>query len=283
MKRIVLLLLVSFLCLSLCSCQSMLQKAKSAITGEEISQMPEDYVTTLSNEQFEYELYKEYVKVISYLAEETEVTIPSEIDGKPVRVIGSLCFHQTADVTTVIIPDSVTEIEGSAFYYADALVSIVIPDSVERIGSRAFAWCNSLTSIDLGARITEIPEYCFNHCASLTSVTIPASVTKIGQRAFSFCDSLSDQIVPATVAEVGLRAFSGCPKLEFCTFENGDTSLASDVFTDSKAVVIIAPDSSRVKDYCTEYKMRWSTSKDISATLLGGSDESADASSDASK
>ena len=105
MKKISLVLSVIQLSVSLCSCESFLAEIKSAVTGEEISKKPDDYIVTESNEQFEYELYDDYVKIISYLAEETEVTIPSEIKEKPVRVIGSLCFHQTADVTSVIIPE----------------------------------------------------------------------------------------------------------------------------------------------------------------------------------
>lgn len=275
MKKILLLALALMLCISLCSCDSLLKKVKTAVTGEEESVMPADYITTLENEQFSYELYEGYVKIIEYLGEESELTIPSEIDNKPVKVIGSLCFFDNeTKITSVIIPESVTTIEASAFYYADNLVSVTIPDSVTSIGSRAFAWCNALESFTFGAGVTEIPEYCFNHCASLINVAIPADIKKIGLRAFSYCDKLNDQIIPATVESVGERAFAGCPALEFITFENASISLGKDIFAESNNVVILAAENSAAMNYCAEYNLRWSVSKDIEAIVLGSSEES---------
>lgn len=271
MKKTAVLLLAVLLCLTLCSCDTLLQKAKSAVTGEEISEMPEDYVATLQNEDYEYELYETYVKIIHYLGTETVVTIPQTIEDKPVTVIGSFCFHDTeAEITGVNIPDSIIEIEEGAFYLAESLVSITVPDSVKKIGPRAFAWCNGLETVNLGNGITEIPEYCFNHCNSLVSVTIPSGITKIGLRAFSFCEKLSDQVVHSSVAEVGERAFSGCPALQYVTFENPSVVLGAEMFADSPNVIVISNENSSAMKYCAENGLRWSISKDIEAVVLGG-------------
>lgn len=271
MKKILLLILAAMLCICLCSCDSLLQRAKSAITGEEISQMPDDYIATIENEQYTYELYESYVKIIEYRAEETEITIPDEIDGRPVTVIGSLCFFETP-VVSVTIPSSVKTIEASAFYYADALKSITIPDTVERIQMRAFGWCNSLESIVLGSGIAEIPDYCFNHCSALTSVEIPSNVNTIGLRAFSYCEKLSEQVIPATVETVGERAFVSCTALDFITFENPSVTLGASMFDETENVVIIAAENSNAYNYCVENNLRWSTSKSVEAVILGNED-----------
>ena len=277
MKKFALILLAGLLCLSLCSCENILQKAKSAVTGEPIPQMPEDYVTTLENETYSYELYKTYVKVVKYLGEDTEVTVPDKIDDLPVTVIGSLCFHDTeAKVTTVNIPVSVTTIEESAFYLAESIVSITVPDTVTKIGSRAFAWCNSLETVEIGSGINEIPEYCFNHCSSLKNVTIPVGITKIGLRAFSYCSKLEEQTIPSNVSEVGERAFAGCSSLKYVVFDNPNVSLGNNMFDNTDNVVVIASEGSSGKNYCENNKLRWSTSKDIEAVVLGGDDSSAD-------
>lgn len=269
MKKILLLLLAAILCLSLCSCDTILKKAKTAVTGEEESEMPEDYIATLENDQFSYEVYEEYIKLTKYTAIETSVEIPSEIDGKPVTTIGSLCFHDTeALVTSVNIPSSVTTIEESAFYYADHLLTIRIPDSVTKIGSRAFAWCNSLESVSFGAGVTEIPDYCFNHCASLTTLIIPSKITKIGIRAFSYCDNLIEMVVPSNVLEVGERAFAGCPMLEFVTINNDSVQLGKNIFEECERLSVIASENSNAMNYCAEYQLRWSTSKDIEAIII---------------
>ncbi len=279
MKKIMLLMLTVMLCVTLCSCDSILKRAKSMVTGEEEPEMPKDYIATLENDEYSYELYDEYVKIIKYLVEDgdTTVTVPSEIDGKPVTVIGSLCFYDIdTAVVAVNIPDSVTTIEESAFYYADKLVSIVIPDSVTSIGSRAFAWCNSLETVTFGKNITEIPEYCFNHCAAMETLTIPSTVTKIGVRAFSYCENLKEIVVPKEITELGDRAFSGCPLLEFVTFENPDITLGTNIFESSDNVVVLAPDNTNAKKYCEDNNLRWSTSKDIEAVVLGGDESSAE-------
>lgn len=268
MKRLLLVVLVLTMCLSLCSCDNLLQKAKSYITGQEISQMPEDYVTTLENDEFIYELYKTYVKITEYKAEATEVKIPSEIDGKPVKVIGSLCFFETAPVTSVEIPDSVETIEASAFYYAENLVSITIPDSVTTIEMRAFAWCNLLESVKLGSGITEIPEYCFNHCISLKNIEIPDNVAKIGARAFSYCQKLSEVTVSKNIESVGDRAFVDCDALEYLIIENDAVALGVNLIENSDKAVIIAAENSASYQYCAENGIRWSTSKSVDAVIL---------------
>ncbi len=283
MKKILLMSLVFLLCISMCSCDAALKSIKEKVTGEAEPEMPADYITTLENEQFSYELYDGYVKVIKYIGETTDVVIPSEIDDKPVTVIGNLCFFDTtAKVTSVVIPDSVTTIESSAFYYADRLTAIKIPDSVTSLGSRAFAWCESLESVTFGKNITDIPEFCFNHCSSLVSLNIPAYIKSIGLRAFSYCEKLQEEVIPASVQSIGERAFSGCPALEFVTVSNPSATLGSDVFDGSPNVAVIASDNSTAKNYCIEYNLRWTTSKDIEAVALGTPDESSDDTSDAS-
>lgn len=271
MKRFLLLLLVALLCLTLCSCDTLLKKAKSAVTGVEESQMPDDYLTSAENDDFSYDVYKEYIKLTKYIAEDGngEVVIPSVIDGKPVKVIGSLCFFETESiVTSVKIPSSVNEIEENAFYYADKLESIRVPDSVTVIGSRAFAWCKSLKSISFGSGVTEIPTYCFNQCESLESVIIPSKITKIGVRAFSYCTSVKEFTVPSNIAELQDRAFDGCSSLEFISINNPEIVIGEYVLNGCEKVVVLAADESNAKLYCAEKGIRWSTSKDIPAIVI---------------
>lgn len=277
MKKILLLLLALMMCISLCSCDSLLKKAKSMVTGEAESEMPRDYIATLENETFAYELYDEYVKLIEYIAPESEntvVDIPTEIDGRPVTVIGSLCFYETANkVTQVNISSSVTTIDENAFYYVEGITAITIPDNVKKIGSRAFAWCNNLETVTLGAGITMIPEFCFNHCSALKTINVPESVTKISTRAFSYCDSLTEFVVPQNVKEIGDRVFDSCTNLEYLYFEGSDTVIGSNLFENSEKTVVISADGSTAKAYCEQNGLRWSTSKDVEAIVPGESSE----------
>lgn len=278
MKKSLLILTAFLLCISLSSCDKILGMAKSAVTGEEVSKPPEDFIATIEGEEFTYDLYKEYVKITAYVGEDADVEIPSEIDDRPVRVIGALCFNKTP-VVNVVISESVKLIETSAFYYANALKKIVIPDTVETIETRAFGWCDSLEEVVIGKGISEIPDYCFNHCISLTSITIPENITRIGIRAFSYCEKFDNVTIPKSVTAVGDLAFAVCPSLKSVVIQNNDAVLGKDLFSESAQAVVISEMNSKPYEYCVENNLFWANDINSEPTRLGDSiDDNADVS-----
>ena len=78
---------------------------------------------------------------------DTDLVIPSTIDGYSVTRIGYMAFYNCSELMSLIVPDSVTSIGNAAFRDCSGLTSITIPDSVTSVGDYAFAWCDSLTSI----------------------------------------------------------------------------------------------------------------------------------------
>jgi len=112
------------------------------------------------------------------------VTIPREINGKPVTSIANFAFNGTGEnikLTSVAIPNSVTSIGQHAFANND-LTNVTIPNSVTSIEYGAFQG-NRLTSVTIPSSVTTIGEQAF-WANRLTSVTIPSSVTSIGKNAF---------------------------------------------------------------------------------------------------
>ena len=284
MKRLLLLLVVFVMCLSLASCDVLLNKARELVTGEEVEKPPKDFVASFEDVPFNYDLYEEYIILTKYTGDELEVVVPSEIDGVKVTTIGSGCFNDLEiKITSVKIPNSVTTIQDSAFFYADALVAIEIPDSVTSLGERAFSWCNSLQSVTFGKGITEIPDYCFNHCSSLKTLELPTWINKIGTRAFSYCESLAEFTVRSNINELGNMVFYSCPVLKYVVFENGATNLGENVFAECPELAVIAPENSTVMEYCRENGLRFSTSKDIEAVILGKNEVDSSEASEESK
>ena len=112
-----------------------------------------------------------------------------------VTSIGALAFNsfgEYSNLTSVIIPNSVTSIGNGAFSGCSGLTSVSIPNSLTSLGTGIFSGCSSLASVTIPNSVTSIGAYAFRECSSLTSVTIPNSVTQIAQDAFSGCSNLKE-------------------------------------------------------------------------------------------
>ena len=156
----------------------------------------------------------------------------------PVTSIGERAFDWRTSLTSVTIPDSVTEIGGWAFSDC-SLTSVTIPNSVTSIGNYAFDGCTSLTSVTIPDSVTSIGFHAFFYCKSLASVTIPDSVTSIGAEAFSKCTSLTSVTIGNSVTSIGDSAFSFCTSLTSITIPNSVTSIGYDAFEGCTGELII--------------------------------------------
>ena len=149
----------------------------------------------------------------------TEIVIPADIDGCPVKTIESWVFRLCSNLTSVTIPEGVTFIGDAAFFGCSSLSSVTIPNSVTTIDVAAFGECRNLTSVILGNQLTTIGNEAFKQCSSLTSITIPNSVTSIGSWAFYNCSRLLSVTIPNCVTTIGENAFNGCNGLKMITSE----------------------------------------------------------------
>ena len=61
--------------------------------------------------------------------------------------IGNYTFYKCTSLTSVVIPEGVTDIGESVFENCTSLTSVVIPEGVTSIGAFAFCDCTSLTSV----------------------------------------------------------------------------------------------------------------------------------------
>ena len=110
---------------------------------------------------------------------------------------------------------------------AQEMTTVMIPATVTKIGDGAFHFCRKLERViflsDEKAEtdnesqrhgIKSIGAYAFEGCVSLKQFTVPDSVTSIGERAFAKCCNLTQIEIFDNVISIGKDAFAECPCLE---------------------------------------------------------------------
>ena len=200
----------------------------------------------------------------------------------PVTSIDALAFFWCTEMTSIVIPNSLTEIGQEAFARCPGLANIVvesgnprfdsrdncnaiietadntliigcknttIPNSVTSVGDWAFYFCSGLTSIDIPNSVTEIGYGAFDICTGLTSINLGNSVTSIGDWAFDKCERLTSIDIPNSVTKIGDGAFYYCDGLTNIVIPNSVTSIGDSAFYDCwrlKDVYCYIADLSRV-------------------------------------
>ena len=168
-----------------------------------------DGLQAKSEGDFTYSISGSEVTITGYNTEPSgKLTIPTEIDSKPVTTIGDSAFSSCVGITEVDMPSVVT-IEGNAFCSCEKIVSINAPELVT-IGENAFECCYALKTLSL-PKVETIGDYAFSCCYALETVTLP-KVKTIGEQAFYDNDTLETVIMPV-VDIIGYQAFYSCDNL----------------------------------------------------------------------
>ena len=176
--------------------------------------------------------------------------------------IGANAISKTG-LETIVIPDTVTEMGGSALAYNDNLKNVTLSKSMTAVPSRGFVGCESLTELTLPASIQDCgvtdTSVAFNDCTSLQNIyvadgslyfksvdgvlfdknganlryypegrtaesyRIPEGTIRVGGNAFAGNLFLKSVSYPTTLERIGTKAFFGCENLKDYYF-NGMTA-----------------------------------------------------------
>lgn len=200
--------------------------------------------------------------ITKYNGTDTVVVIPSKINGVTVTTIGTDAFLGL-NITSVTIPDSVTEIGSNAFADCTNLTSVnyagdwsnltiqsgnpAVQDAAnEQLFDFAFTPDNTAvivnnykckgTAADVtipsrykGKPVTAINNAAFPNSA-VTSVTIPDSITSIPDAAFVNCSKLTNISIPNSVTYIGFSAFSSCTSLKSITLPSSLSTIGNSAF-----------------------------------------------------
>lgn len=156
----------------------------------------------------------------------SEITLPTELDGKKVIAVANNGFRGTERLKKVFVPKGYLEIGTDAFSGCSNLTLVelaanlkVSEESADRsaeenagmiIGHSAFANCVALATVEFGVNVKEIGEYAFKN-TRITRAELTA-VTKIGDHAFEDCKALTSVYISSAMqpSGIGQDIFSGC-------------------------------------------------------------------------
>ena len=170
-------------------------------------------VPALGEKDFTFTTDDTGATVTGYTGENTDVQLPSVLGGKPVVAIGANAFNGNETITSVTLPDSVTQLEGFTFSDCSDLQSVILPKTLESLPRSTFSGCQKLTDVTLPAGLKTIESYAFKDCGSLREITLPEGLQSIEMGAFWDCRSLNSVTLPASLEWLQTGAFGGCTGL----------------------------------------------------------------------
>jgi len=208
------------------------------------------------------------------------VAIPSTItSGTNTYTVTAIDLSQWDDhctnITSLSIPDTVTDMENSNFRYFTGLSEITIPGSVkkftgtfygngsikkitfgegvEEIASNTMiGYCRPLTTIVLPSTLKTISKPAtFANASSLTDITLPEGVTLVENSNFWKCTNLQKITLPASMTSIPMSTFDGCTSLSSVTAKSKITTIGSSAFEGCSSLpnADIAKDATTIGDY----------------------------------
>ena len=157
------------------------------------------------------------------------------------------------DITSILIPSTVTEIGDYAFANCCSLKSLTIPDSVTSIGTEAFVGCTSLKSLTIPDSVTSIGHSAFALARGLESLRLSSNVKELEYALFGwgyFKQETRQKVgadqrnptsikieIPSIVEEIGANAFDIFQNAEIIIYnEPGEVMVATDAFAPTASV-----------------------------------------------
>lgn len=146
------------------------------------------------------------VTIIAAYTQETKLVIPDKIDGKAVNGIGY--GIQPIDIYSFPAYEMELARDWGKFYNEEKpkITSIVIPESVTNIGDKAFEYYSDITNVTIPNGVKRIGKEAFKG-TSITEITIPDSVTFIGEEAFGYDSDAAGKQALSYISDGRIRGF----------------------------------------------------------------------------
>ena len=170
---------------------------------------------------------------MSYDADQTELEIPAEIQGKKVAVLGrealraeivladkknGLAQVRHSSLEKVVLPAGLRKIEGNPFKECPGLKEIGIDEE------------NSVFAVQDGMLINQAEHVLISLLPTVEGeVTVPSDILRIGEAAFFRC-KISGVTLPEGLKEIGDQAFGYCEELHEVMIPESVTTFGEEPF-----------------------------------------------------
>lgn len=177
----------------------------------------------------------------------TRATLPASVNILPKDL-----FSENIKLTSVDFhgKDRLQMIQKNAFYRCQSLTSLILPESVTEIEDRAFYRCKSMDQIYLPEGLKVIGEEAFYFCG-IQDLQLPDSLEVLDQSAFFKCTHLEYVRLPQNVRYIGKWVFHGCNRLKYLEIRHDPEFIGEWII--NRAATIRCYRGSKIDRYCQEY------------------------------
>jgi len=192
--------------------------------------------------------YEDVNYLVDYIGEDYRITLPHNYNDEEYELY-MYSFYGEENLTSIIVPNTVTKIGFAAFKecaglefvslpfigsgnastetnhfgyvfgadtylenaaYVPKLLAEVTIIGGDAVSENAFYDCSNIVSVEISESVISIGEGAFYNCTSLAEFEIPPSVLNISASAFYNCTGIEELIIPSSVTNIGLGAFANC-------------------------------------------------------------------------
>ena len=214
-----------------------------------------------TNTDYDYVLHDGKAYLTEYKGNETDITVPTAIDGYEVVDFGN-AYQGNDEIVRVVIPEGFTRVESYAFAGCSKLTELILPEGLTEFGFFAIE-DTQVAKLSFPSSIVKIEGMSSNSSRQLIidfptiedwlevarenigvgqnslyiggesaeTIVIPSSVTEIGMSAFNNFGNIKTVILHDGVTSIGERAFYGCSGLTSITIPDSVTSIGDEAFS----------------------------------------------------
>lgn len=191
--------------------------------------------TKKTAEEVEYHVTEEgTIEIVSYTdsSTRTEITVPDEIDGRPVTSIKNFSLFNTDTLQKITIGKNIREIGDWALTNNKSMQEFVVsPENEYFTAVDGVLFTKDKKTLVCYPTAKNINVDRYGQTTDTTTYTVPEGTEKIANRAFYRCGYLTQVTFPASLKEIGEMSFHRCEKMGNVTFPEGFLSIGKDAFT----------------------------------------------------